>query len=303
MVVNLENYLEYLAGHGGKPKTIENYKRAMNVCKIQSLYTNELSGIWKALIEKLDLGMSYSDVFIMFALARRALRQNRVKWIKDSKYKSLETKLAIRRNVPEAFSEREVRELLSATWWQGMNRTGDYSLHRLCILLVYSGLHISSAQGVKFSDFKLIQPAGVYFYPVRYKGRRYNAAISQRAFERLKSANPHDSDLVVYQKDNAKTKFDVNFRIKMSRLIVDRGLQPLMNNKNVFESMRKFAESQFNRAGLRRNDVRLLLGLRPKSTAYKHRIDEKGKRLPLELEKRAAEAYFKTPLNTLELWK
>jgi predicted double-glycine peptidase len=168
---------------------------------------------------------------------------------------------------------------------------------------VYSGLHVSSAEGLKFTDFKHIQPAGVYVYPVQYKRRRYHAAISKKAFERLNSANPHDSELVVYQKPNAKTKFDVNFRIKMSRMIADRGLQHVMGDKSIFESMRKFTESQFNVAGLPRDDVRLLLGLRPKSVAYKHEINNKGEKVPLDLAKRAAEAYAKTHLNKFELWK
>jgi integrase len=307
MLYDLNGYINYLSVTGAEAKTIRNYRHSVKACNIKEVDTDNLSGVWKSLVDKLDAGVAPSAVSIMFALIKAALRAKNVPrstvfpWFEDSNYNLLDEKLKKKRHVPEAFTESEVRKLLKAAWSQSLSE--GLSLYRLCILMVYSGLHVSSAKGVKFSYFKLIESAGTYVYPVHSKGRFYHAAISAKALEYLKSSNHKEYDLVVYQKPYAKTKFDVNFRINMSRAIRDKGLQHMMKNKNVFESMRKFAILQMSAAGLPDEDVRLLIGLKPKSMAYKYWVNAKGEKLPLELEKRAAEAYARTPLNRMELWK
>lgn len=301
MIYDLGIYINYLSATGASPKTIRNYRDSIKICNIRELDKDNLSAVWKVLVEEFDAGVSPSAISIMFSLIKVTLRYYHVPWFEDSNYNLLVEKLKKKRQVPEPYTESEIRQLLKAAWRQSLSQR--LNLYKLCIMLVYSGLHVSAAEPVKYNDFKLIEPAGTYVYPAYSKGRNYHAVISEKALEYLESGDHAEHDRVVYQKYQAKTKFDINFRINMARAIRDSGLQHIMKNKNVFESMRKFTIRQFSAAGLPDEDVRLLIGLKPRSMAYKYWVDAKGEKLPLELEKRAAEAYAKTRLNTIELWK
>ncbi|MGH9993565.1 MAG: hypothetical protein ACREAZ_13215 [Nitrososphaera sp.] len=301
MTYNLKYYVDYLSATGANPKTIRNYVHSMKTCNIREIDEDHLSDIWKLLAEKFDAGVSPSAISIMVSLIKVSLRYYNAPWFEDSSHNLLVEKLKKKRQVAEPYTESEIRELLKAAWKKSLSQR--LNLYKLCIMLAYSGLHVSAAERVKYNDFKLIEPPGVYVYRVYSKGRFYHAAISKKAVEYLQSGDHVKHDRVVYQKYQARTKFDINFRVNMARAIRDRGLQHIMKNKNVFESMRKFAIMQMSAAGLPDEDVRLLIGLKPKSIAYKYWVSAKGEKLPLELEKRAAEAYAKTPLNNLELWK
>jgi integrase len=300
-------YIEYIrTAKQVSPITIENYQKAIKTCKIESFDPEKVGDLWKTLLAKLASGVSYGAIRTLFILTKATLKLHGFDYVRNYDYNLLVAKLRQAVGIPEAYSEDEMRRIFKAV------QKEDLALLRACILCTYSGLRISAVEGLKFADFKKVEPQGVYAYTVTSKGRKYVAAISEYAYDLLRDTNFDRSEYVCpYESEKGGGGdgggssgmvqlglFAKAYRTRFTYALEKNAMHDVLKGKSPFHSMRKFFAQRLGESPeLDSEDIKLLMGHAPKTIAWKHYIDQ----IDEGMYGKVAQLYWQTSLPTLRL--
>jgi integrase len=192
----------------------------------------------------------------------------------------------------EAYTEEDLPWLFGAAM-------RDNDLHKLLILILYSGLRIGACYPLYYKDLMKVEGYPVYTYEVFSKGVKYNAIISEKAVAALNRLAAPNQQLLVQHDDGFSAPFDKRYRDMLNAAMRRGNLFEMRVGKSIFHSLRKTYSQKLLASELNPTDYtyKVLMGHIPKnSTATKYYITPTGKKVPLELIKRCAEAYCKTDL-------
>jgi integrase len=272
-LLSLVKHIDYLESKGRLAKaTINNYRYAAERLNIDIINTDKLSELWTSLSSQLPepgsegtpvKGRRFGYVFhVNGAIGSLLARHNITE--KGSGYNSFREKLGKLRHVPQGYTDDQLRLLLKASKRSGYN----FGLYRLLVFLIYTGVRISSAANVKFSDFKPVEGLnGVFAVRVVGTGRTYDAIISSNALEHMKSKNPKGSDLMSgYKPGIMKSSFSNYNRSLLARAIISKGIsQEVSLNTSIFHSIRKAFAARLLEDGVESDMISLLLGQVPRT--------------------------------------
>lgn len=313
-LVSYQRYIDFAKEHrGSSPKTIRNYQDAMKSCNLYTFDTEKVNDVWKVLIEKLEKGVSYSAIRLVFILTAAALRLEGLEVTRTYDYNVLEAKLKKCGTVPKGYTVEQAKQILKVMEKESLD------LFRILVLQIYAGLRISACQGLDYGIFVKVEPHDVYCFPVVSKGKRYIAAISGYAYRLLQQTNYQKSAIVVTFDPNCKSPFDILYRKKFVYILKTHAMTDLLAGKSPFHSFRKLfaqllAESKLDNeelgsllghSGEGRHDLKekefkkLLMGQAPDSVAYKHYIDKNDPGLYGKI----AAIYAKTTLAGLKIYE
>ncbi|MGI0016364.1 MAG: hypothetical protein ACREBU_23335, partial [Nitrososphaera sp.] len=246
-LLSLDEHIDYLETKRGLAKTtIRNYRYAAKHLNITNINTDALADLWTYLSSQLpEYGADgsliknghYAYVFHANSAISSLLSMHGLT-AKGSEYDVLREKLGRLKHVPEGYTEEQLKTLLKASKWSARH----FGLYRLLIFLIYTGVRISSAANVRFSDFKQVEGVdGVWAVRVVGKGRKYDAIISAKALEHMKLWNPYYSDLITgFNPKIMKSSFANYNRSLLVHAIMSKGIsQDVTINTAIFHSIRK----------------------------------------------------------------
>lgn len=296
--LHVSDYLEYLRAHKQpSPVTLATYERAISSVGIVDVDTDALPDLYKELLVMLpDKG--YVKIELYLAIISAWLRRNGERLPREINFYTLYDEIKKLKGSREAYTDEDIAWLFAAV-------RRNQELHKLLILILYSGLRIGACYPVYYSDFQKVEGFEVWTYEVHSKGVSYNAVISSKALAKLNQLRMHPTQRLVIQYDAGyQTPFDQLYRVQLLGAIKRDNLYHLREGKSIFHSLRKSYAQKLLASGLEPMDYtyKTLMGHIPKgSTATKFYITPDGKKVPLELIKRCADAYSKTPLASMEV--
>lgn len=295
--IQLSQHLDDLKHDGASPITITNYTNYLRTVGISEVDPSNVDAIWTSLRSKLDAGVSYGAIAGALKVIRKALKEHGHAFVKTYDYNRLVKDLAKKGSKPEAYTLDQLKQILYATQVMGTNSNPvDYSLFKICLLCIYSGLRISSIEGLKLDAFKKVERYPVYAFPVFSKQVPYTAIIAAHAYDLIRNTTPDPTQPIVKSNPGSST-FDKYYRSKMVYLLIRYGIAPTMAKQKPFHSMRKFfAEQLAKTPDLHSEDIAALMGHRPpRTTAYRHYISD------MQPAEKLASLYCRTPLVSLKL--
>lgn len=308
-VLSITEHIDYLESKRRLAKTtIRNYRYAVKRLKIENIDTSALADTWNYLSSQLPEHAAngevvknghYGYVLQVNGVIGSLLKFHEVK-AKGAEFDMLRKKLESMRHVPDAYTSDQLKILLSKTKWSGNN----LGLYRLLVFLIYSGVRISSAAKVKFSEMKPVDGVdGVYAVRVEAKGRQYDAIINKRAVEHMQFWNPSKSDLISgHRPETMKSSFSDYNRSRLAAAITSAEISEQVSvNTSIFNSIRKAYITRLEDDKIESDDMRLLLGLLPNTLAYKPRTTSGGN-TGESITTRIAKAYANSSFMTWEAW-
>ena len=294
--LQLNDYITYLRAHKHPTvMTLTTYEQALKYMNNPEIDTENLPDLYKFLLKALP-EKGYVRVSLYLAIVSAWLKRNGIPFIKEINYYTLHDEIQKLKGTREAYTDSDINWLFAAS-------TRNADLTKLLILMLYSGLRIGACYPIKYADFEKVPEHNVWTYEVFSKGVKYNAIISPKAFEALNVLKGPSQELVVQHDEGYSAPFDKRYRDMLSDAIRRDNLFHLREGKSIFHSLRKAYSQKLLASPLNPTDYtyKVLMGHIPKnSTATKYYIVA-GKKVPLELVKRCAEAYEKTPLMTMEV--
>ena len=308
-VLKIDDHIEYLAkARGLAPTTLQNYRYAAGRLGIEFIDTAKLPDLWTRLDGMLpdvdpDTGKTLSGIpygyfnhVVGLVCGLLSLRNMDYRSYEYNVFREKLGRLA--RHSPEAYTDDHLRLILKES-----RSSKGFALFRLLIFLTYTGARISSAHGVKFSDFKDVPGyADVLQVPLVGKGHRYTGIISRKAFDAMKFHNYDESnDNISGHSDTMKSSFAAYNRSLLNSIIKRAGIFEVTENTDATRSIRKWFTIALANAGTDSDSISLLLGQIPQSLAFKVYATAKGTTAE-RLTQRAADAYSKSPLVNLEMW-
>lgn len=308
-LLSLLKHIDYLESGGRLAKaTINNYRYAAKRLSIEIINTDKLPELWAFLSSKLPdpgadgsliRGGSFGYVFQVNGAIGSLLTLNNITE-KGPGYNAFRKKLGKLGHITQGYTDDQLRLLLEVSKRSGWT----FGLYRLLVFLIYTGVRISSAANVKFSGFKPVEGVnGVWAVTVMGTGRAYDAIISSRALEHMKSRNPRNSDLISgYKPEIMKSSFANYNRSLLARVIVSRGIsQDVSMNTSIFNSIRKAFAARLSEDGVNSDDISLLLGQVPNTLAYKVHMTSDASTKDKVIT-RIAKAYANSSFPTWEAW-
>jgi hypothetical protein len=136
----------------------------------------------------------YVNVQVFLAITSAWLRRNGFHLFKEINYYTLHEEIEKCKGSREAYSDRDTAWLFAAT-------RRNEELHKLLILMLYSGPRVGACYPIYYSDFTKVEGYEVWTYEVTSKGTRYNAIISSKALAKLNQLKIHPSQKLVIQYD------------------------------------------------------------------------------------------------------
>jgi integrase len=222
------------------PQTIDLYTRSMKACNIDVISKEEIPRLWTQLRQKLDSG-EVGAIFIekTKSLIRGSMRLKAWKFEPTEDYQYLLNKFGRDSDILE-YTDEEIHKILAITYY-------DFDLFNACILQSLSGLRAGALEGLKWTDFHVVESVqDVMIYRVVSKGRPYTPAISTRVFNFIKQRSITNGPYIVNLFD-AKTPFTRRLYDKLYWLLVkkhDLVEQLDLGNKSLQHSMRHYFATQ-----------------------------------------------------------
>jgi integrase len=231
--VDLDEHIAYLSRVKTlAPDTLRNYKNAIHYLQVPGVLIDNMSPVWQHLNVKLadKESRNYGWCYHMRDLLKGLLRIHGV-LPTGPEYYEFNNTINKMKHSPDAYTDEQLRLLLEITRFQDNN-----NIHRLLIFLIYTGARLSSAKGIKFSDFMEVGVPGVLTVRVVGKGtlkgaKNYNAFISQKAFDYMQECKAEDDgELIVPFNPVLKSDFGHYARAKLIREVKSIRSEYWMNN-------------------------------------------------------------------------
>jgi integrase len=269
MQLDLNTYISHIRAYKPITKaTLDSYDYAMSATDIRTIDTDRLSELWGKLSELLgdnENPKPYARVALLFKLIKANLKLHGIEIKKDLAFNGFNAKLNLKlKEHVIAYTPGQIREILRAA------KINSHNLTKLLLMLTYSGIRVSSALNVKFSDLKLTE-AGVYSYRIRSKGIVYSAFLPAYIVELLRAYNTNDQDLIVnFDQSRYTTPFAKYYRTLLTRILIKEGVERPNANISVFHSLRHAYSKALTSSGVRDDNLALLMGA---LTAKKHGLE------------------------------
>lgn len=299
MEIPLSTHIQHVTAYKPVTKaTLDSYEYAMSATGIQSIDTEKLADLWNHLADLLgdkDHPKPYAAVALLFKLIKANLKLHGVEIKEDLPFNTFNAKLNLRlKEHIVAYTPAEISKLLKAV------RENHFELTKLLLMLTYSGLRVSAAYGVCFSDLAYVESAGVYAYRVKSKKIGYSAFLPAYAVEQLKLYNVSKSPLVVnFRQSDYSSTFANYYRALLTRILIKEGIGKPNENISIFHSLRHSFSKALTSSGVRDDNLALLMGHLPqKSMAWKTYANDGSRDVPNELTESLAKVYAGTKLNS-----
>lgn len=289
-MLQLSSYIEYIQNDPKprSPATIENYQKAIKYTEIKEIETDNLDDTFRTLLNKLQNETPYGYINNILSLIRSTLELHGYEEPKGIHYKTLLQRLNACGSKPEAYSESEIKLILN-------NCQEDLDVFKTVILCTYSGLRIGGCESVNLSGFRKMTN-GIYIYKVVSKGKTYLAAISEYGYNWLLRFPTSNNEQVIAFSPEMKSDFADIYRKRLIYIMMKKGISHLLRGKQPYHGFRKFFSEELNKSKLEPDEISLLMGHTPNTTAYKYYITDIETGGP-----RLAEVYAKTTLNQLRV--
>jgi site-specific recombinase XerD len=271
--------------------------------------------VYKLLIPKLNGQHSYTNQ--ASAVIKSACKIHGTT-LKGENYFLFENLLKAKHQSIAGYSEEQVKVMMKATF-----HTPDlnFSLHKLIVLLTYTGARVSSVAGVKLTEFKEVPLIkDVYYRMVTGKGKGngypYPIFISKNTLDYLYQCCKEGHDELTSWSTTQKSSFSNYSRSMLIHKL--RAYRQLTNDDNekkildelsigtaIFHSLRKYFSVRLANEEHMKNDsdtLSMLLGQKPNTLAYKVYVLSDGQKFENVLN-RMAKAYAGSSFMNLELWK
>jgi hypothetical protein len=210
LILRARDYIEYIrANKQPRAKTLQSYEDTLKHIAIPEVDTEDMSPTYQTLLKDKLPTIGYVDVKRFIAILSAWAKKNNTVLTKDIHYHTLldQIKLKSKARVREAYTDIELINIFAA-----LSSNRAYSgLYNLCLLLLYSGIRISSAEGIKWESVKKVEGYPVYSFPVIGKGTPYYAIISEKAIDYIREHN-YGSSTVIYRDRFNVTSFDALYR-------------------------------------------------------------------------------------------
>ncbi len=301
--LHLPEYVAYLRQHKPQtlPRTIADYDATLKAIAIDNvdLSPEGLSQLYVKLLGLLDT-KGYVNVQRYLAILSAWSKKNGHKYLyKDLNYSKVYDGIQNRKGIRDAYSDNQIRAMMDAA-----RQDGDDDLLNLMLLLFYSGLRISAAYPLQYSDVKEIPGCDLVTFRATSKGVTYSAVLSGKVWRDISKRHGHNKRLIVQHDDGFYTSFDKRYREKLSRLIQREGLYDIRLTTSIFHSFRKSFSQHLINSGVEPTSFyfKALLGHMPRSTtATKYYVNPDGTKTPLDITKGLAEVYSKSDLSKLTI--
>lgn len=315
-LIPYQRYIDFARDHKNATAiTITNYVNAVRTCGIPDFDADDVNGVWKYLLVKLESGTSYGAIRLLFILTQAAMRLEGRTFVKDYDFNLLHAKLRKCGSVPKGYDVEQAGKILKILEKESLE------IFRIVLLQIYSGLRISACQGLTYDAFVKIDPYDVYCFPVFSKNRHYIGAISGYAYRLLQQTNYQKSKVIVNYDASLRTPFAKLYRKQFVYILQKHASTDILAGKSPFHSFRKLYAQLLAESKLMADDIselmghsnegastdrakeamefkKLLMGQSPGSVAYKHYIDGEAP----GLYKKVAEIYSKTKFMELKIY-
>lgn len=271
--------------------TIAGYRRGMHVTGITEIDPQNIQATWQSILKDLEAGKDYGGINFAVWLIIATLKLHGITIVKDYYLNTILAMLRKKGTVPQGFTTEEVLKILKIA-----GNSGDVELYKLLTILAYSGIRVSSAEGIRLSDMKPIKEVKVYGFLCRAKGKLSWAFIPEQAYRNLSFFTPHVGPIVEHGAEK-RTPFENLYRARMAYLIASNKAELLetFKDKQPFHGLRKHYAKCLAEANLYSDDISMLMQHSPPTIAYRKYITN-GKEMPEELLSRLANAYSRTKL-------
>jgi integrase len=304
------DYIDYIKRYKQpSPRTLIDYADCLKNVGIDNFNSDNVEvEVYKPLLERLEArSIGYVDVARFLTIISSWYRKNTGKSFEKALYYSkLHDLIESRKGIRVPYSDPEIIKVMDAAGAVG----DDYNTLRLVYMIFYSGLRISSAQGVTWRSVTVVPSnPDIVTYRVRSKGVEYNAFMPTKLFSHLRNTVfgtlDEDSPIVAYD-TTIKTPFMIGYAAKLKEALQRKNPNDdyinLRKGKSLFHSLRKAFAQKLANAGLTKDSLQLLMSHNPPDIAYTKYIMPDRHNQPTSLvEKMAADYARVRPLMNLDL--
>lgn len=300
MILRPIDYIPYIKQYkpDTSPITIKNYNETLSAIGIDAFDTENMTETWQTLLNEKLPNCGYVHVQRFIAIMSAWAKRNQTVLAKDINYSKLHDSIVLKTDAVNrvAYTDDELMLLFA-----GIKRDSTVynGLYNLCLVLLYSGIRISAAEGIKWDNVRKVENYPVWTFKVDSKGTSYYAFISENVIQYIRKTSLNCPTLV-YHEAGSTTPFHQLYRQKLIRAFRSKALFEVREHTSVFHSFRKtFSQKLLTNPELdpKSYTYQIMMGHIPHdTTATKYYVTPTGQKEPLDLIRRCADAYSKSDL-------